>query len=141
VIVFGLRHYGAVDQLGDGPYVATRFFHLMFVPIVPAAGSSVLVVDSDHRGVRGLTVPLSFKSILAAYWRAATLCYAIAAFFWSFGNALFLFRTLRPWPAVLLGGSVCSGLTAAMLFVLSYWLFRPGASRREHLHDLLRPGR
>lgn len=137
MILFGLRHYGAVDPLGDGRHVVTRFAHLMFVPILPAASSSILVVESTWDGVRGIEVPLSFKSIAIAYLRAVTLIYSAFAFFSGFGALLFLFRTGRPSAFLWTSAFACSGLTAFVLFLVSYGLARPSARRRAELEALL----
>mgnify|MGYP001793913914 CR=1 FL=1 len=71
MIVYGTRHYGKVDRLGldasGGPYVATRFAHIYFLPLIPLG--STLVVAETGKGVEGLQLPLSGKSVGFAYLR------------------------------------------------------------------------
>jgi hypothetical protein len=64
MIVFGLRKFGWVDQVEGLGTVATTFFHIMFVPLIPTG--SHLMVDDD----RGISVPLSMKSVLVAWFRS-----------------------------------------------------------------------
>lgn len=61
MIVFGTRLCGKVDETRVG-HVVTRFVHVWFVPIVPL--SSWFVV-----GESGRPIPLSLRSIVAAYLR------------------------------------------------------------------------
>lgn len=137
MIIFGLRHYGAVDGIGDGREVVTRFLHIMFVPILPMATSSVLVVESTYDGVRGIELPLSLKSVFMAYLRAATFLYSGFAFFSGFGAVLFLLRTGRPSALLWASAFLCSGLAAFVVFLASYGLGRPSSRRREELEALL----
>lgn len=71
MIVYGTRHYGKVDRLGldakGGPYVATRFAHVYFLPLIPL-GSTLVLAESGN-GVEGLKLSLSGKSVLFAYLR------------------------------------------------------------------------
>src|SRR5688572_16403957 len=71
IIFYGTRLYGKVDQVDDtGIHVATRFFHIWFIPLIPL-GSSLVVSKTDD-GALGLPHPFSFKSLLVAW--ARVLC-------------------------------------------------------------------
>jgi len=65
MIVFGTRMFGWVDGIDDQGMVATRFAHVMFVPLIPLG--SVFMVDDD----RGIAISLSLKSVIVAYVRSA----------------------------------------------------------------------
>lgn len=69
VVFFGSRLYGKVDQVPGIFYVATKFFYLQFVPLIPVG--SVLVIDgSEHdEGYQGVAIGLSGKSIVFTYLR------------------------------------------------------------------------
>jgi len=73
MIVWGTRMYGWVDGIEGQGMVATRFFHLMFVPLIPLG--SVFMVDDD----RGTSISLSWKSVLVAYVRAGIFWSAAAS--------------------------------------------------------------
>jgi hypothetical protein len=69
LIAFGIDLFGRIDETPGGPYVATEFWHISGVPIVPMR---TLVVVS-RRGNRWEGVPcqrLDRRSVLMAYARA-----------------------------------------------------------------------
>jgi len=72
MIVFGTRMYGWVDGIDGQGMVATRFMHVMFVPLIPMG--SVFMVDDD----RGAAISLSLKSVVVAYVRAGIFWSAVA---------------------------------------------------------------
>jgi hypothetical protein len=41
-LIFGHRMYGKVDQVGDFCHIATEFFHLCFVPVIPVQSFNIL---------------------------------------------------------------------------------------------------
>ncbi len=47
-VVYGTRLYGRVDMIPGLCYVATRFFHIFWIPIIPLG--SQIVVEEDHDG-------------------------------------------------------------------------------------------
>jgi hypothetical protein len=67
---FGELHYGKVDVVPDLCHVATRFFHLNFVPLVPLGSEIVVTGTSEGGGVQRLKTAWSLKSILMAWVRA-----------------------------------------------------------------------
>lgn len=65
---FGVRLFGRVDNLHDLPfYIATSFFHIAFLPIIPF--DSYIVVATGPNRWLGLKIPFSTKSLVAAYIR------------------------------------------------------------------------
>jgi hypothetical protein len=73
IVVFGTRMYGKVDQVPGVFYVATRFFHIQFVPLIPVG--SFLVIDGSESddNFQGVSVGLSIKSVFFAWLRAFLL--------------------------------------------------------------------
>jgi hypothetical protein len=68
---FGNHYYGKVDVVPNLCYVATRFFHVNFVPLIPLG--SCIIVDGSEKGdnFQGIQTSLSLKSIFVAWLRAA----------------------------------------------------------------------
>jgi hypothetical protein len=72
--VFGTRHFGKVSIVPNLFYVATKFFHINFVPLIPL-GSSVIIANSERHESGNKTIFLakqidfSWKSFFMAYLR------------------------------------------------------------------------
>jgi hypothetical protein len=93
-IAFGKGLYGRVDQVPGLFHVATRFFYFQFIPLVPLESVIVLEGTEGNGGPReARPVPLSGKSILFAWLRAALVCGAICLFGIGLGE---LFETTEP---------------------------------------------
>jgi hypothetical protein len=69
MIIVGNRLYGKVDQVPGLGHVATRFFHIDYLPLIPYEGW--LVTSSNGKTWRGVKIPLSAKSLLIAWGRLA----------------------------------------------------------------------
>lgn len=67
LIIYGLRFFGRVRECGSS-YVATRFFHIWYVPLIPV-GSQLILRSNEDGSVQGVSVPFNVKSMLAAYLR------------------------------------------------------------------------
>jgi hypothetical protein len=120
VIVYGIRKYGRCDDLGAEAggdiHVATKFFHIWFIPLVPT--SSFLVLGEEGDGFRGISIPMSGKSVFAAYFRTGMVVLAIT------GIALF--------PVGLILTAIAIGA-----FIGSYKMFGPSAERRAQLMSMI----
>lgn len=68
-IVWGSRNYGRCDEVPGLCHVVTRFGHLYYLPLIPTTSLAVISEDSD--GIRGAEIPISMKSVLLAWFRAA----------------------------------------------------------------------
>ena len=66
IIVYGTRLYGKIDSCGD-THVATRFFHISWLPLIPMG--TQLVLEKNGGSYRFLPQSLSGRSVLAAYLR------------------------------------------------------------------------
>ena len=80
-IVFGTRPYGKCDVVPELFYVATWFFHVDFLPLIPTGSRLVLGHSGNQYHV--VNIPLSFKSILLAWARAAFCVATIGTGFWA----------------------------------------------------------
>jgi hypothetical protein len=69
MIIYGNRLFGKVDQVPGLGHVATRFFHIDFIPLIPYEGW--LVTTASGKSWRGVKIPMSFKSLLIAWGRTA----------------------------------------------------------------------
>ena len=111
LLIFGTRLFGKVDQVDD-VHVATKFFHVQFVPLFPLESWVVLSKDGD--GWQGFPMAkLAWKSVLIAWLRAALVVGAA-------GTALCAFAMMNPRmtalasaiafapPVLLLGATVLS---------------------------------
>ena len=78
VIHFGTRLYGRVDVVPGVFHVATEFFHVLLVPLVPLRSWLVLkeegVILPRFSGVR---IPLSWKSVMAGWIRGFAAIHAL----------------------------------------------------------------
>lgn len=79
VVFFGSRLMGKVDAVPGLFHVATRFGHVNFVPLFPL--QSYVVLSEQGTSFRGVPIPLSGKSVLIAWGRAAGLLTALIAGF------------------------------------------------------------
>ena len=127
IIFFGTKSYGKVDNIPGVCHVATDFLHIQFLPLIPVG---TYAVCSDKHRVR---LPLSFKSILMAWFRVLLLmCSVTAGLFAVTGFA-------ENHPA---DGTVSSIFTVLIigLLVLTYRLRSVGVvseSRTRQLANLL----
>ncbi len=129
IVVWGTRLYGKVDKTPSGVHIATNFFYLQFIPLIPT--KSVIVL----RGDRMVDAPFSFKSVLVAYTRTAGFVGGI------FGSIL-AFTMISSASADLMPGIM---LLLASLFGLAFAIgsyFIPGigvasASRAKHIEHYL----
>jgi len=78
MIVFGTRLFGKVDDVPGAFHVATRFFHVSFLPLIPTS-SWIVLEDSKESGFMssswsGVQLPsLSWSSIGMAWLRVLSI--------------------------------------------------------------------
>jgi len=77
IIIWGARLYGKTDEVPGMFHVATKFGHLWYIPLIPLG--SHIVLEQTGKGWRGVPVPLSGKSILAAWLRGSGIAGMIIA--------------------------------------------------------------
>lgn len=127
MIVFGQRLYGKMMQCGEA-YVATRFFHVWFIPLIPL--QSMVVLRSFEGGqIEALQTPFHARSIGLAVLRG-----------WS---AFLLLHGLFSWLGAAPGDAGYYGpaVTAIALLglVLGFFVLgRPSATQRAQLETYAR---
>ncbi len=129
----GQQNYGKVDVVPGLCYVATRFFTLNFVPLIPMGSYIVLAGTEKGDGFQGTKTSLSLKSVLTAWLRAALVLVAA-------GSAIiglwltfdFLDRRRGVTPAAVLG-VWGAGVAAAVTLWLTYRFNRAGYDRALQL--------
>lgn len=119
-ITFGTRYYGHVEKTRSGLSVATLFFHIMWIPLVPVS-SAVMRDDAPLVGL-----PLSLGSVLMTYVR--TICLLAPFVWWGFAAAD---RQSASSAWVL-------GIPCALVFVLSYLLVFAAPHRAAAIESLAR---
>lgn len=98
VFVYGTSPRGRVEYVPGLFHVATRFFHLWHLPLIPLG--SELVGTSRCPEATGRRVPLNGRSVLAAYARAyGGLAAVVGGAASSFALSDFALR-VDVWPAV-----------------------------------------
>ncbi len=68
-IVWGTRMMGKVDSVPGVGHVATKFFYLQYVPLIPV--ETYLIFREVGDQMQGVRIPCSPKSILVAWLRTA----------------------------------------------------------------------
>jgi hypothetical protein len=122
IVFFGTRQYGKVDHVPGLFYVATNFFYVQFIPLVPTG--SVLVIDDGSQ--RAMSLGLHGKSVLFGYFRAASVVGGVLAMIF---GVIGLAENDLVAGAILIG----LGLLGILLFLLSYKLGKANAERAVHL--------
>jgi len=68
-IHFGTKLMGKVDEVPRVGYISTQFFHINYLPLIPTGTYFILEEKGDE--FQGVSLPISFKSVLVAWLRAA----------------------------------------------------------------------
>src|SRR3954467_12021137 len=95
IFIFGVRLYGRVDAAPGRFYVATEFYHVQFLPIVPM--QTWLVTSQDGSAWQGGKIPLCRKSVAVGWAGALSALAVIVAGIWTFAEAAG--RTDGDWQA------------------------------------------
>jgi hypothetical protein len=139
---YGTRLFGKVDQVPGAFYVATKFFHVACIPLVPLESALVLEGTEEEGFVtstyQGFSIPLSGKSVLYAWGRVPLFLAGVGGLF----VAGVLFYSARwapaartgPWAFVPALAVAVGGFTA---FMLTYWLSKASPPRARELAELL----
>lgn len=81
-VQYGERPYGKCDVVPELFYVATWFFHINFVPLVPLG--TRLVLGKSGNSYRMMKIPLSIRSLGYAWLRTLSFLGAIGCGIWAF---------------------------------------------------------
>ncbi len=96
LIIHGTGMYGRIHACG-GSYLGTRFVHLWYLPVVPISSHRVFP-SHDHGSFQGIDVPLSWRSVMAAYLRIWGVIVMLCCFL-ALTGALVGLVAQRPAPA------------------------------------------
>jgi hypothetical protein len=110
IIYFGTRLYGKTHVVPKTCHVATCFFHIYRVPLIPLR--SWIVTSQTGSRWQGIKTTLSLKSVFLAWLRAALVLVSMSACVWG-AIELFLKRAGADRELI----AACAGLTVAS-FVL-----------------------
>ncbi|RMG18516.1 MAG: hypothetical protein D6731_01860 [Planctomycetota bacterium] len=80
VIVYGTGYYGRVQAIPGVGYVATRFAHIYYVPLLPLQ-SYLVVRESWWAPKEGVKIGPSLLSVFVAWLRAAMVIAGLALYF------------------------------------------------------------
>jgi len=131
MIIYGTRFFGRVFPIPGVGFVATMFFHLFWIPLIPVQSWIVLAEGGDD--FEGIKIPLSGWSVLAAYARAAIVLGAIGALV----SGVVLAMDLGSAPSLLQKVAVVCDFALALAAIPSWILVRglarPTAARRAAL--------
>ncbi len=72
ILIWGSGNYGKCDEVPGLCHTVTRFGHLYYIPLIPTGSFAVISEESDG-GFRGASIPMSGKSLLLGWGRAALL--------------------------------------------------------------------
>lgn len=110
MIIYGTHKFGWVDKVEGFGCVATRFAHIMYIPLFPL-GSMFMTSDDS-----GYTMPMQWKSVFVAYFRAALFWGAFAS-----------------WATLPLtwGLSCCTAVPLTVVYFVFPLLFRKASESRE----------
>ena len=113
VIITGVRLAGKVDAIPHVGHVATRFFHLYYVPLIPLGTFLIPPGASDESD--GTPLPLSWKSVIVGWLRSIAFVAFLPAALWIFNG------TMRGEPRRVLAG-VVTGVLAGIVLLVVYRL-------------------
>lgn len=128
----GTSLYGKVDQVPGLFHVATRFWHLNYIPLVPVESlivfdkKSFVKIENEIRAVHSpdILIPLNLRSVLFAWLRTILLVVSTVS---SFLTALFVFLVCLgeirmnedDWLVV-----VAFAMISVLLFTILYFSYR-----------------
>ena len=133
ILIWGNQLYGRVDRVPGLFSVATKFFHLYYLPLIPFESWVIIHGTETADGFQGRKISLSGKSILLAWMRAGAVVCSIGAAIWGFVAV-----------AEMQKRGISAPLNAALLFVSSLFMFwvstrlgRPNLARSVFLAEQL----
>jgi hypothetical protein len=101
IFIYGKRMLGKCDRIPGMCHVATQFYHIDYLPLIPV--QSWVVISSNGNQFRGFKIPLSGKSVLLAWARTLTFFAAVATVIWALVLLVGGRSTIDEWifPAIL----------------------------------------
>ncbi|WP_223636681.1 hypothetical protein [Corallococcus sp. EGB] len=109
MVIYGSRLFGKCDAIPGLGFVATKFGHINFVPLIPLEGW--LVVAEEGNGWRGQAISMSGKSVLTAWARLLFIVVGLISL--AVGLGSFSNHEAGAIPLGLLGLACIGGLIAS----------------------------
>lgn len=118
-VLIGTRLYGRTDEVPGVGFVATPFLFLNYFPLFPTGGSLLVTETSGilRQEFAGHALPLSLKSVLLGYGRAAAWVVSVA---WGCLSLLGLAVWLQTQDAAVASAAAPTFLLAALALAVSY---------------------
>lgn len=124
MIIYGTRLFGKCDEIPGAGHVATQFFHVYFLPLIPMGSHFVIEGSKSGSQYKAIPLSLSWRSIGFAWLRAS------AALGLLFGIAgAFIVADSVHTPALGPVGAVADAVAMALLVWVSYRWARPSDER------------
>ncbi len=130
VIIWGEKLYGKVDRINGVAYVATRFFHLWYFPLVPLTSFIVIAGTESEDGFQGVEIKIDTKSVLFGYLRGVLVTISIL-FGILFGVTLLGLNSSTPISEVVFLGLAFIGPLSGLL--VSYQLDKPSLTKAQQI--------
>jgi hypothetical protein len=127
IIIGGSSLYGRVDKVPGLFHVATQFAHIFWLPVIPLG--SIIILEENAHGYRGVKYGLSGRSVLAAYLRSWPLLAAVGLLT---AAGLILTDGGAGRAAAVLAGLAGIGMLAAGLAAHGLW----ATASEERFHKL-----
>jgi hypothetical protein len=124
MIIYGInRLFGRTDRIPGLLFVATTFFHIFFIPLIPTG--SYLVMEKDDQGdsFRGISIPFSIKSWLYGWCRAVavlTIPFVLYGFYEAYTRTIYSTDTLTHWQM----SPGWQGIFYICIAILAWWVMR-----------------
>lgn len=125
IIVWGTKLYGRVDQVEKEMHIATQFFHVQFIPLIPLRSFIVSNYTDSQGEFERIPIAMSLKSVFAAYLRTGLII----------GSLYFLFNAISNLHSnqSLATLQLMSGSFLALSIWISYQLMRANEKRAKEL--------
>jgi len=128
--VFGSRLYGKVDKVPGHFWVATKFAHVYYIPLIPT--ETWLVTSQTDKHWRGKKIPLSLKSILTAWFRVAAIGAAVVGAV----LAIIAFNDSKTQEAIVHAIVAAIAIALVVFTYKSKWLNTASVARAHRLMQL-----
>jgi hypothetical protein len=132
IIFHGTRYYGKVDHVPGLFHVATLFFHVQFIPLIPLGSYLVLEGRKQNGGLPAIEMRWSARSVLLAWIRVAIIGAGLT-------SLVLLMISFLEWsegknvPRERLAAGLVLGAGSSLLLWVSYRLTRAKATRALRL--------
>ena len=135
ILIHGQRMCGRVDDVPGICYIATRFFHFYYIPLIPLSSWLIEAKPEVASGFQGRRIKLSAKSVVVGWLQAFLLLFGLV------NSAKGGFGLMANQQAGLgTDGAIkmVLGLTALIMWtLLMVRPFQAGKERSEQLRGLL----